>query len=133
MEKLARAIGKDLPISTKQSIEICNYIRGKSLKQSKNILQKVIEKKLAIPFRKFNIDMGHKKGIASGRYPIKSSSVILKILNSAEYNAINKGLNNNNLFVKNIIANMASQPWHTGRLIRRRMKRTHIEVILEEK
>jgi len=134
MEKIAKAIGKDLPISTKQSVEISNYIRGKSLKKSKDILQKVIEENKAIPFRRFNKDMGHKKGnIAAGRFPIKSCTNILKILSSAEHNAINIGLNNNNLFIKNIIANKASRPFHTGRKIRRKMKRTHIEIILEER
>ena len=134
MEKIARAIGRDLPISTKNSVEVCNHIRGKSLKKSKYILQKVIEKEIAIPFRRFNTDRGHKRGnIAAGRYPIKSCSNILDLLNSAEHNAINKGLNTNNLFVKNVIANRASRPFHSGRKIRRKMKRTHIEVILEEK
>ena len=134
MEKISKAIGRDLPISTKQSIEICNYIRGKSVKRSKTILQKTIEKNMAIPFRKFNKDMGHKRGnIAAGRYPIKSCSNILKILNSAESNAINKGLNANNLFVKNAIPNRASRPYHSGRKIRRKIKRTHIEIILEER
>jgi large subunit ribosomal protein L22 len=134
MEKINRAIGRDLPISTKQSIEICSYIRGRSVKKSKYILQKVIEKEMAIPFKRFNKDMGHRPGrMAAGRYPIKSCQNILKILNSAESNAVSNGSNVDNLFIKNAIANKASQPLHTGRKIRRKMKRAHIEIILEEK
>lgn len=133
-EHIARVIGKDLPVSTKQSIEICNFIRGKNLQKAKTMLDSVISEKIAVPFTRFNKDMGHKKGkIAAGRFPIKTSKHVLKLLNSLEINAQNKGLDTNALFIKTIIANKASTPWHYGRQRRRKMKRTHLEIIVEEK
>jgi large subunit ribosomal protein L22 len=132
-ENQAKISGKDLSISTKQSIEIANFIRGKNIQKAKNELQKVIEKKLAIPFKRFNRDMGHKKGnIAAGRYPQNAAKEFLNLLNGLEANAQNKGLSTNNLIIKTIIPNKASRPWHYGRRRRIKMKRTHIEIIAEE-
>lgn len=130
----ARVIGRDLPISTKQAIEICNFIRKKNLQKVKEILSRVIAMKTAIPFKKFKRDVGHKRGrIAAGRYPVKSAQYILKLLNALEISAQNKGLDPNSLFIKTIIANKASRPWHYGRQRRIKMKRTHVEIIAEEK
>jgi len=131
---IAKVSGRDLSISTKQSIEICNFIRGKDLEKAKNILKDVIEKKVAIPFRRFNKDMGHKRGrISSGRFPKNACSEILRLLNSVEGNAHDKGLDTKNLIIKSVKADRASAPWHYGRFFRRKMKRTHVEVIVEEK
>lgn len=132
-ENQAKIVGKDLSISTKQSIEIANFIRGKNIQKAKNELQKVIEKKLAIPFTRFNRDMGHKKGnIAAGRYPQNAAKEFLNLLKGVEANAQNKGLSTSNLVIATIIPNKASRPWHYGRRRRIKMKRTHIEIIAEE-
>ena len=133
-ENIAKVMGKDLPISTKQSVEICKFIRHKDLQKVKQILNDVILMKRAIPFTRFNKDTGHRIGkIAAGRFPQKAAGHILKLINSLEANAQNKGLNTDSLYIKTIIANKASTPWHYGRLRRRKMKRTHIEIIAEEK
>ncbi|MDD5253594.1 MAG: 50S ribosomal protein L22 [Candidatus Nanoarchaeia archaeon] len=131
---IATAKGLDLGISTKFSIEICNYIKGKSVKQAKQILEEVLMKKTAIPLKRFNKDRGHKKGeIASGAYPQKASAAILKLIKSAESNANNIGLNTESLYIKNILANRASSPMRHGRQRRISAKRTHVDIILEEK
>jgi large subunit ribosomal protein L22 len=133
-ENVAKAVGVALPISTKQSIEICNFIRRKPLEKAKQMLIDVMNKKIAVPFKRFNDDMGHKRGkIAAGRYPEKSCSHILKLLESVEANAQFKGLNTANLAITHICAQKAARPWHYGRQRRRKMKRTNIEVIVEEK
>ena len=68
-----KAIGRNLQISTKQSVEICNFIRNKSLKVAKNMLNSVVNKKIAVPYKRYRRDVGHKAGMASGRYPITAS------------------------------------------------------------
>ncbi len=132
-ENMARAIGISLPISTKHSIEICNFIRNKNLSKARDLLKDVIEEKISVPFKRFKGGVGHKKGIGSGRYPKKSSIEIIKLLNTVEANAQFKGLNTSNLFIKHICAQKAPRQWHYGRQRRRKMKRTHIEVIVEER
>ncbi|MBT3463440.1 hypothetical protein HN451_00510, partial [archaeon] len=57
---------------------------------------------------------------------------ILKIIKSAESNALNKGLNTNDLVITHICAHKASTPYHSGRQRRRKMKRSHIEVVVKE-
>ena len=132
-ENMARAFGRSLPISFKQSIEICNFIRDKDLNYVKNVLSRIIEHKQAVPFKRFNRDVGHKKKIAAGRYPKKASAEILSLINSVEANAQFKGLNTANLVVKHISANKASNTMHFGRKRSRRAKRTNIEIVVEEK
>lgn len=131
-EKTAQATGLSLNISMKQGVEICNFIRGKTLDKAKKLLNEVAEEKRPVPFKRFNKDVGHKKGMAAGRYPKKASLQILSIIENAEANAQFKGLNTANLIVKHILAQNASRPFHFGRKRRRKMKRAHIEVILEE-
>ncbi len=133
-KEIAKASGTSLPVSTKQSIEICNFIRNKKLEKAKAILERVIEKKEAIPFKRFGSDTGHKKGaIGAGRYPQKTAKEILKLLNSVEANAQIKGLNPDDLKIIQLIANKASAPWRFGRKRRRKAKRTHIEIIVKSK
>ena len=63
-----------LSISTKQSVEIASFIRNRKISQAKSLLSEVINKKRAVPFKRYNRDTGHKPGkIASGRYPEKAS------------------------------------------------------------
>lgn len=133
-EHIARVDGKDLPISTKNSIEVCNFIRKKTVANSKKILQSVLETKIAIPAKRFNKDRGHKPGrIAAGIYPRNVCKYVLGLLNAVEANAQNKGLNVDNLIIKTIVVNKASAPWRYGRFRRRKTKRTHIEIVVEEK
>lgn len=131
-ENMAKASGRNLDISPKQSIEICNYLRGRSLKQAKSLLQESMDQKKAIPFTRFTNGLGHKPGIAAGRFAIKSCTSILKVIKSAEANAKNKGLNVSDLKVIHIAAQRGPKNWHYGRKKRSIMKNTHIEVVLEE-
>lgn len=128
----AKAAGTALPASLKQSIEICNFIRNRSLLSAKKILTEVIEKKRAIPFRKFLHSVGHKTGMMAGRYPKKACGQILKILDSAEANAQANGLNSSNLFITHISANKGITTYRFGRKRGLRTKRTNIWVVLEE-
>ncbi len=132
-ETMAKAMGRSLPISTKQAIEICNFIRGKNIQKMKVFLGGVIKKEKVVPFTRFNKGVGHKPGNGSGRYPIKTSEEILDLLKSAEVNAQFKVLNTANLVIGHISANKASDSWHYGRQRRRKMKRTNMEIILVEK
>ena len=129
----AKAYGRDLGISTKKSVEICNNLRGKQLKRAEQILEKAIAKEQPIVMKRYIKDMAHKKGMATGKYPVKAAVAILKILKNAESNAQNKGLSTKDMIVYHIVAHKASTPWRFGRQRRRKMKRTHIEIVLLEK
>ena len=132
-EHMARAAGIALPISFKQSVEVCNFIKNKNINDAKKILQNTIDKKIAIPFRRYDHDLGHKKNIGPGRYPEKASKEIFRLIEDVEANAQFKGLNTANLVIAHISAHLAGKAWHYGRKSRRRMKRTNIEIYVEER
>jgi len=132
-EHRARAVGLLMPISIKQSIEICNLIRGKNLQKAKKILNEAKDMKKPIPFTRFTEGAGHKHGIGPGKYPVKACSEILKLISLVESNAQHKGLDTSSLEIIHICANQGPKSWHYGRQSRIKMKRNHIEVVVEEK
>ncbi|MBI2650443.1 50S ribosomal protein L22 [Candidatus Woesearchaeota archaeon] len=132
-EHMARAIGMALPISFKQSVEICRFIKNKNISNAKEMLQDVVSGKRAVPFKKFDFDLGHKKKIGPGRYPQKASKEFIRLIGNVEANAQFKGLNTSNLIIAHISAHKAGKTWHFGRKSRRRMKRTNVEIVVEEK
>jgi len=122
-----------LSISTKQSVEIASFIRNRKISQAKSLLSEVINKKRAVPFKRYNRDTGHKPGkIASGRYPEKASKEFIKLLSALEANAEYKGLDSKNLVISEVIANKGTQQLHPGRHRGRVMKRTHIKIVAKE-
>ncbi len=132
-EHMARAIGIALPISLKQSVELCRFIKNKNVNEAKKLLQKTIDRKLAVPFRKFNRDLGHKKKTGPARYPKKASKAFMNIIENVEANAQFKGLNTSNLIITHVSSHKASKSLHFGRKSRRKMKRTNIEIVVEER
>jgi large subunit ribosomal protein L22 len=137
-ENVARAFGKELKISPKHSMEICRAIRGMMIEDAKQYLQDVIELKRPVKFRRYNMMVSHKKGIGPGRYPVKASKAILRVLESAQANAESpsKKLDPENMRVLTAAA-------HRGRTFPGYMPRAHgssspwdqqtvnIEIVLE--
>src|SRR5579875_3167021 len=95
-ERTVLASGRDLNISYKEAVELCRYLKGKSLDEAKKILEEVIELKRAIPYRTFKKKVPHHRFDNTGgqtRYPRKVAKILLKILKSLEENANFKELN----------------------------------------
>ena len=131
-ENMARASGRNLNVSPKQAIEICNYLRGRSLVQAKRLAQESIDMIKPVPLKRFTNGPGHKPGIAAGRFYPKACTEILKVLESAEANAKNKGFSVNDLKVIHLSTQAAPKAQHYGRKKRSIFKMAHIEVVLEE-
>lgn len=133
-EQRAKAIAKNLGISTKQSIEMCAFLRGKELQQAKKLLEGMLDMKVALPMRRYNQEgAGHKKGkVGPGKYPINTASAFHDLLENVEVNAQNKGLDTNQLKIVHLCAHWGSKQQRYGRSKRGVMKRTHVEVIVEE-
>jgi large subunit ribosomal protein L22 len=130
-EHIAKASTRNVPVSTKHCVEISSHLRYKTTELAKSILEEVVELKRAIPFKKFNKDMGHKPGMAAGRYPKKAAQEVLNLIHSVEANAQFKGLNTSALKIIKILANKASIPATGGRK-RTGTKRTHLEIEVKE-
>jgi large subunit ribosomal protein L22 len=130
---MARALGVSLPISTKESVEVCSFLRSKPLKRAQRELEEVMELRLPVPYRRFNHDTPHQHGaVAAGRYPAKTCEYIARVLASAKANARAKGLNEAALVIQSIAAHKGSNQYKGGRHRGRMMKNTHIEVVLAE-
>ncbi|GBE20462.1 MAG TPA: hypothetical protein ENG87_04330 [Candidatus Pacearchaeota archaeon] len=118
----------NLPISTKQSIAICKFVKGKSIEKAITDLEQVSMIKKVVPMKG---EIPHKKGkgISSGRYPKKSAEQFIKLLKSLSANANVNDLNNP--IITEAIANLASRPY--GKFGRVRRKRTHVKITAKEK
>ena len=105
----------------------------KQIARAKAELNNVAVLKEAVPFKKFVRDMGHKRGqIRTGRYPVKASQAILKLLESAESNAQAKGLSVPDLYVAHIASQRGPCNYKGSRIRGRKNKSTHVEIVLLE-
>ncbi len=136
-DKTSRAIGKEKPVSPKDSREICRMVRGKNVAVAIRMLEEVIELKRPVPFGRYNTGVAHKIGVGPGRFPKKSAEAILAVIQSAKHNAEYKGLDAENMKVKVITTNLGRTiPGHMPRAYGRstpwNQQTVNIEVILEE-
>ncbi|AAR39056.1 NEQ204 [Nanoarchaeum equitans Kin4-M] len=140
LENVAKLYAHNLPISTKHAVEIAKMIRYLPLQLAKEMLQKVLDKELAVPFFRYNRDIPHrKKGqihpyfkIKHGRFPENATKWILKELNSVEKNAINLGMDPNKLFIVHIAAHKGVRGYTSVYGRRARRKATHLEIMVAE-
>jgi large subunit ribosomal protein L22 len=130
---MARAQAVSLPVSLKQSAEVCRFIRNRKYNQAIRLLESVVSMKTAVPYTRFNRGgTGHRPGMGPGRYPVKVCNQMLKLLRSVNANAIQKGLDTNSLVIKAVVAKQGPKVLKYGRKRGRIAKRTHIEIIVEE-
>ena len=121
----AKVNGRDLRISTKQAVAVCDFIRNKDIELAIANLEKVSKIKLAIPMRG---EIPHREGnIMSGRYPVKAVNEFIRLLKSLKANAIVNELELEKMKLS-CVANIASRPYK--RFGNRKFKRTHLEIKL---
>jgi len=128
---MARAIGRDLTISSRQSLEVANMIRGMKVQNAIKNLEDVTKMIRPVKYRVRN-SAPHKSGYGPAKYPISCATQIIKILKQVQANAQVKGLNTSNLEIIAIITNKASTPYRYGRKRRIKAKSTHVEIIVAE-
>lgn len=138
--KHVRASVREKDISHKHAREVAKMMKGMSIEKARDYLQAVIAKKRAVPFRRFNNEVGHRSdpGVMSGRYPQKTAKEFIKVLDNLEANAEYKGMDLDRL--KIISANT-----HRGVIVKRFTPRamgratpknntlTHIELVAQER
>lgn len=134
----SRAMGYELHISPKHCVEICSTIKNMRTPTAKQYLEDVIALKRAVPFKRFNGNVGHRRGrMAAGRYPTRAASEILKVLNSAENNAEDKGLDPDRMRLSHVATRRGRTlrgiiPRAMGRATAKNTETATVEVILEE-
>ncbi|HDS63883.1 MAG TPA: 50S ribosomal protein L22 [Methanofollis liminatans] len=139
-ENLARAKANELSVSPKHSIEIAHFIRGMKADAALAYLEDVVAKKKAIPFKRFNRDVAHKRGLVgwdAGRYPVKASGEFIILINQAKKNAEYSGLDTEKLVIVHAAANRGRAgrgvfPRAMGRATPKRRETVNVELILRE-
>jgi large subunit ribosomal protein L22 len=132
-ESMARAMKRDAEVSLKVALEMASFLKGKKTSEAKIILERVLKKTQAIPFKRFTDGVGHRPGagITAGRYPQKGSEIFIELIKSAEANAQAKGLSTE-LKIIHLSPQKASGAYHYGRLRRRKFKRANLEIVIQE-
>ena len=94
-DRSAKASAREIDVSPKAAREVCKKIKGMTIHQCIEYLENVIDKKVAVPFKRYKKDVGHKSSViwwGAGRYPVKAASEILKVVKNLENNAENNQL-----------------------------------------
>jgi large subunit ribosomal protein L22 len=139
-EKTVKASGREVRVSHKSAREVCKTIKGMTLTQAKRYLRDVMTKERPVPFRRFKKKAGHRHGLEkafAGRYPVKAAKHILKVLEGAQANAENKGLDTDRLRIIHASAYPGMKikrftPRAFGRSSPKIKTLCHIEIALEE-
>jgi len=140
-DNIAKAKANELNMSPKHSIEIATFIRHQRLNDAIAYLNDVIGLKKAIPFRRFNRNVAHKRGLPgnwdAGRYPVKASKAYIRVLESVKKNAEYIGLDAENLEIIHVSANRGRAqksffPRAMGRATPKVRETVNIEVVVRE-
>ena len=93
-EECAFARIEGVNASYKDLTEVCGRIKGKDAAWAQEFLEKASKGEIAVLYKRHNKRMGHRRelGGKKGRYPKKASKILLKLLKSAIYNGMIKGL-----------------------------------------
>jgi large subunit ribosomal protein L22 len=140
-DNIAKAKANELNMSPKHSIEIATFIRHQRVNDAIAYLNDVVGLKKAIPFRRFNRNVAHKRGLPgnwdAGRYPVKASKAYIRVLESVKKNAEYIGLDADNLEIIHVSANRGRAqksffPRAMGRATPKVRESVNIEVIVRE-
>ena len=135
----AAARGTGLNISPKAAREVCKALKGMDLEKAKNYLERVIEMNQAIPFKRHDGKVGHRrgKGMSTGRYPVKTAAAILKVIESAGNNGEAIHIDIENWRILHIATSRGTRfesrfPTARGRATPNMRESANVEVVLEE-
>jgi large subunit ribosomal protein L22 len=140
-DNIAKAKANELNMSPKHSIEIATFIRHQRVNDAIAYLNEVVGLKKAIPFRRFNRNVAHKRGLPgnwdAGRYPVKASKAYIRVLESVKKNAEYIGLDADNLEIIHVSANRGRAqksffPRAMGRATPKVRETVNIEVVVRE-
>ena len=141
-ERIAKAAGRDLRIKPKHAREICAAIKGMKIEQAKEFLEKVIQLKQSVPFRRYKKKQAHRHDLKqfkwyAGRYPQKAAARIYEIVSSVESNAEYKGLDIDQCRIIHAASHKARTikryiPRAHGRSTPKFKHLTHVEIVIYE-
>ncbi|PIU21096.1 MAG: 50S ribosomal protein L22 [Candidatus Diapherotrites archaeon CG08_land_8_20_14_0_20_34_12] len=138
-KRIAKAMAKNAPVSTKFSVELCHLIRGWPVSKAEALLNRIVNMEACLPLRIYHKKVGHRKGkgLMAGHYPVFLAKTWLSLINNVKNNAEEKGLDVDSLVIRHCHAaygfrrrSMQAKGKIGGKV--RRRKSTHIEIIVQE-
>ena len=140
---IAKAMIWDAPVHVKVMREVAEAIKGMRVSEAKRLLEAVIEKREAIPFRRAHGKQAHRKGLGAkwgwpaGRYPVKAAKIMLRLLKNVENNAENKGLEVENLRIIHVGVHKGLtlkrwMPRAFGRASPKYKTHSHVEIVVKQ-
>ncbi len=138
IETMARAYGRELPLAWKKSVELARQLRGKTVDQARDYLEKVVALEQPVPMKVYKRWVAHKSRTGPARYPTKSAKAFLKILESAVANAEFTGKEDPDAMVIRVInahkgaTTKGSRPRAYGRSSPWNSDTVNLEIVLEE-
>lgn len=139
--KQVRASIREKDISHKHSREIAVAIKGMSIEKAREFLESVIARKVAVPYRRYNMEVAHRSnirdGFFAGRFPQKAAHEFLKLLDNLESNAEYRGMDLDRLRIANAAVHKGTklqrfQPRAMGRSSPKYDTLVHVELVAQE-
>ena len=139
--KHVRASIREKDISHKHSREIAVAIKGMSIEKAREFLESVIARKVAVPYRRYNMEVAHRSnirdGFFAGRFPQKAAHEFLKLLDNLESNAEYKGMDLDRLRIVSAVTHKGTkikrfQPRAMGRSSPKYDTLVHVELVAQE-
>lgn len=129
-ESMGRSSGSNITISLKKSVETARFLRGKKVSTAIHLLEGIIDQKTAVPFVRYGTEMAHRrgKGIAAGGFPVKVAQEFLRLVKSAQKNAVEQEVSGD-LYLLGVSARQGNKRHHTGRNPGK-MKSTNVEIVV---
>jgi large subunit ribosomal protein L22 len=136
-----RARIRDKDISHKHAREIAITIKGLSLEKARELLESVLAKEIAIPYRRYHNEVAHRSnirdGFFAGRFPTKATKEFLRLLDNLESNAEYKGMDLDRLKIINAVVHKARKlerfmPRAMGRSTPKIDTLVHVELVAQE-
>lgn len=141
-KKVAKVMGKNLPISLKFSAELAREIKNKPVEKTELFLDDIVALKRHLPLRVYNKKVAHRKGeaksgVKSGRYPVNVAKTFKKLLESLKANADNLDMDSDKLKIMHVhvsqgFSRRSSQPQGKISGRGRDKKSTHVEIMAME-
>ena len=104
-------------------------------------MEDVLAKKIAVHFRRYNNEVAHRSnirdGFSAGRYPSKSTTEFLKLLDNLESNAEYKGMDLDRLKIISVVVHQGTKlkrftPRAMGRASPKYDTLVHVEMVAIE-
>src|SRR6476661_3842741 len=139
--KHVRSAIREKDISHKHAREVALSLNGLSIEKAREFLENVITRKIAVPYRRYNNEVGHRSnirdGFFAGRYPQKTAKEFLKLLDNLESNAEYKGMDLDRLKIINTVVHKGTKlkrftPRAMGRASPKYDTLVHVEIVAME-